>query len=141
MAIIACCVLIPAADDNRRIAYESQKLKADLEQLSQQAEVNDEFLRRVAEDPSLSERLMQRQMKMVREGTSVLSLKGQPRSSGREMSPFELVTVPPPPELPAYQPIGGAISALCRSPRPRLYCIGTGMLLVAVGLVLGYSRD
>ena len=60
MALIACCVLVPAADDNRRIAYESQKLKADLEQIKQQIETNDEFLHRIAEDPSLSERLAQR---------------------------------------------------------------------------------
>ena len=139
IAIIACCVLVPAVDDNRRIAYETQRLNADLDQIKQQIEVNDEFLHRVAEDPSLSERLMQRQMKMVREGTSVLSLKGQ--RSGREISPFELVTVPPPPDMLPYQPIGGAISALCRNPRPRLYCMGFGMLLLAVGLVLGYSRN
>jgi hypothetical protein len=140
MAIIACCVLVPAADENRRIAYETQRLQADLAQIKDQIQMNDQFLRRVSEDPSLSERLAQRQLKIIREGTGVLTLKGQ--STSREMSPFDLVTLPPPPELPPYEPIGGAMSALCRHPRTRLYGLGVGMILVAAGLVLGYSpRD
>src|SRR4051812_34699049 len=102
MAVIACCVLVPAADENRRIAYEGQRLQADLEQITDQIQMNDEFLRRVAEDPSLSERLAQRQLKIIRQGTGVLALKGQ--GGGREMSPFDLVTLPPPPDLPPYQP-------------------------------------
>ena len=87
---------------------------------------------------TLSERLAQRQMKMVREGTSVLELKGQ--LNPREMSPFELVTLPPPPELPPYRPIGGQLSTLCRNPRSQLYLMGGGLLLVAAGLVLGTTR-
>jgi hypothetical protein len=139
MAIIACCVLVPAADENRRIAYETQRLEADLEQIKDQIQMNDQFLRRVSEDPSLSERLAQRQLKIIREGTGVLTLKGQ--ATSRDMSPFDLVTLPPPPELPPYQPIGGAMSALCRHPRTRLYGLGIGMILVAAGLVLGYSKN
>jgi hypothetical protein len=137
IGIIACCVLIPAADENRRLAYERQKLQADLDQISRQIDVNNEFLKRVADDPTLSERLAQRQMKMVRQGTSVLELKGQ---FNRDMSPFELVTLPPPPELAPYRPMGGQLSALCRNPRSQLYLMGGGLLLVASGLVLGTTR-
>ena len=138
LGIIACCVLIPAADENRRLAYEREKLKADLEQITRQIDVNGEFLKRVADDPTLAERLAQRQMKMVREGTSVLELKGN--YAGRDMSPFELVTLPPPPELAPYQPMGGKLSSVCRNPRSQLYLMGGGLLLVAAGLVLGSSR-
>jgi hypothetical protein len=138
IGIIACCVLIPAADENRRLAYERQKLQADLDQISRQIDVNNEFLKRVADDPTLSERLAQRQMKMVRQGTSVLELKGQ---FNRDMSPFELVTLPPPPELAPYRPIGGELSTLCRSPRSQLYLMGCGLLLVASGLVMGTGND
>src|SRR3954449_5992481 len=95
ISLIACCLLIPAADENRRLVYEREKLKADIEQIHKQIEVNDEFLKRVADDPTLSERLAQRQMKMVRQGTSILELHGQAKT--RDMSPFELVTLPPPP--------------------------------------------
>ena len=137
IGLIACCVLIPAADENRRLVYERQKLQADLDEITQQVSVNDEFLKRVADDPTLSERLAQRQMKMVREGTSVLELKGE---SNKDMSPFELVTLPPPPELPPYQPIGGKLSDICRDPHSQLYLMGAGMLLLAAGVVPGTSK-
>jgi hypothetical protein len=137
IGLIACCLLIPAADDNRRLVYERQMLQADLDQITRQTQVNQEFLKRVADDPTLSERLAQRQMKMVREGTSVLELKGQ--FGVHDMSPFELVTLPPPPTLPPYQPTGGKLSTLCRNPRSQLYLMGSGLLMVAAGLVLGGS--
>ena len=135
LGIIACCVLIPAADENRRLGYERLKLQADLDQITRQIDVNNEFLKRVADDPTLSERLAQRQMKMVRQGTSVLELKGA--FSGRDMSPFELTTLPPPAELAPYKPVGGKLSDVCRNPRSQLYLMGGGLLLVAAGLVLG----
>src|SRR5213596_2461201 len=43
IALIACCVLIPAAEENRRLVYERERLKADLDQINKQTEVNDEF--------------------------------------------------------------------------------------------------
>src|SRR4051812_17754238 len=94
IGLIACCILIPAADENRRLVYERQRLQNDLDQITRQIETNDEFLKRIADDPGLAERLAQRQMKMVRQGTSVLELKGA--SNEKDMSPFELVTLPPP---------------------------------------------
>ncbi|WP_428937085.1 hypothetical protein [Fontivita pretiosa] len=136
VAIIACCLLIPAADENRRLVYEREKLRLDLEQIHRQIAVNDEFLHRVADDPTLLERLAQRQMKLVREGTSVLELKGQ-ADRRHDLSPFLLVTLPPPAELPPYKPIGGRFSQMCRQPRSRLLLMGAGMLLLAAGLVLG----
>jgi hypothetical protein len=137
IGLIACCMLIPAADENQRLLYERLSLQADLEQIQKQIAVNDEFLKRVADDPTLSQRLAQRQMKMVQEGTSVLELKGN--YSGRDMSPFELVTLPPPAELPPYRPVGGKLSELCRNPHSQLYLMGGGLLLMAAGLVLGSS--
>ena len=137
IALIACCVLIPATDENRRLAYERERLKADLDQLQKQVEVNHDFLKRVGEDSSLAERLAQRQMKMVREGTSILELKGQ--HTAKPLSPFELVTLPPPPELPPYEPVGGVLSSVCRNAHSRLYLMGAGLLLSAMGLVLGHA--
>ena len=137
IALIACCMLIPATEDNRRLVWEREHLKADLEQIGTQIEVNDEFLKRIASDPSLSERLAQRQMKMVREGTSVLELRGE--SNGRDMSPYELTTLAAPAPMPPYRPRGGVLATLVSNPRTQLYVMGTGMLLVAAGLVLGYT--
>lgn len=138
IAIIACCVLIPQADENRRLTYEREKLKQDLEYVQRQVAINDEFLKKVANDPTLAERLAQRQMKVIRQGTEVLSIKGEnPR---QEMSPFLLVNVSPPPPMPAYRPIGGKLAAICRDPKQRLYLMGGALLLIACGLILGGSR-
>ena len=135
IAVIACCILVPAADENRRLAYERERLKADLEQLQKQASVNDAFLRKLTADPTLAERLAQRQMKMVREGTNVLKLDG-PRGDDL-ISPYLLVTVPPPAEMPPYRPVGGTLASLVRPAKNQLYLIGVGLLMVAIGLVFG----
>jgi len=164
VALIACTVLIPQADANRRLAYEREKLKLDLESVRKQVATNDDFLKRVADDPNLAERLAQRQMKIIRQGTRVLELKHQNRqttglmaasgggSSGGatttanaagftadEMSPFHLVHVAPPPPLPPYQPVGGLLAGLCYNPHTRLYLTGIGLFLMAGGLVFGFG--
>lgn len=137
IGLVACCVLIPAAEENHRLIYEREKLQRDLNQISHQIDVNDEFLKRIADDPSLSERLAQRQMKMVREGTSVLDLKGD--NTNKEMSPYGLLTLPPPTPLPPYQPAGGILTTICCNPHGQLYMTGLALLLIAAGLVMGQS--
>jgi hypothetical protein len=137
VAIIAWMTLLPLADENHRLAWERQKLQQDLAHLREQVQVNDEFLRRVADDASLAERLAQRQMRYIRQGSSVLKLGGG-QGKNQEMSPFHLVAVPPPRPLPAYQPVGGVLAALTRNPRTQLYMSGAALLLIAAGLVLGY---
>lgn len=137
VAILACCLLIPAADDNRKLAWEREKLKQDLEQINRQIDVNSQFLVSVAEDPGLLERLAQRQMKLVREGTSVLNLKDS--AAHADMSPYLLLTIPPPPPMPEYKPVGGVFSNLCRHPRSRLFLIGSALLSMACALILGES--
>ena len=142
IAIIACCVVIPQADANRRLVYEREKLKVDLDSVRKQVSTNDEFLHRVADDPNLAERLAQRQMRVIREGTRVLELKKSakgagPLASAEAMSPFHLVHVAPPPPMPPYEPTGGRIASLCYDPQKRLYLMGGGLMLMAAGLVLG----
>lgn len=137
IAVIAACLLIPQADANRRLAYERQKLQADLEAVNHQVETNDEFLNKIAADPNLAERLAQRQMKIIRKGNEVLKLGKDP--AGAEMSPFQLTAVAPPPELPPYQSRGGPLAKLCYDPKSRLYLIGSGLMAVAAGLVLGFG--
>ena len=147
VAVIACCFIIPAADENRRLVYERERLKIDLEHIERQIAVNGEFLKHVADDPTLLERLAQRQMKMVREGTSVLELRDravqasqtQSQQSQQNISPFPLLTVAPPDPLPPYKPLGGHFANLCREPRSRLALMGSALMLIASGLVLGYT--
>lgn len=148
IAIIACCVIIPQADSNRRLAYEGERLKVDVDAIRKQVATNDEFLARVADDPNLAERLAQRQMKIIREGTRVLELKKTGKSAGRggaaipdDVSPFHLVAVAPPPPMPPYEPRGGRLATLCYNPRRRLYLMGAGLFMMAVGLVCGYAPE
>ena len=135
IGIIASCMLIPAADDNRKLVYERERLRADLAQLKNQIDVNQEFLDHIVNDPTLAERLAQRQMRMVREGTAVLQLNNEVGFTA--MSPYEIVAVPPPPEMPPYRPIGGKFANLCRNTKSQLFLLGIGLFLAASGLVLG----
>lgn len=137
IALAACCVLIPQADANRRLVYERQMLAMDLQTVERQISVNNEFLKKVSEDPALAQRLAERQMKVIPEGTRVLEL--QHEQDGTTMSPFQLVSVAPPPPLPPYRPVGGTIANLCYNPHTRLYVIAAALLMMAMGLVLGYA--
>ena len=134
VGIIAVCLLLPLAEENHQLAWQREKLKTDLAQLQEQVQVNDEFLKKISNDPTLAERLAQRQMKFIRQGTTILDLPG---GGKEEMSPFQLVTLPPPNPIPPYQPLGGALSAVIRNSHLRLYLTGVGLLLLAAGLVLG----
>jgi hypothetical protein len=142
LGLIACCVLIPQADTNRRLAYEKQMLQADLASVKQQAKINGIFLKRVADDPALAERLAERQMKMIRAGSKVLPLDGTPAAAGGgDMSPFQITEVAPPPPAPPYEPIGGPLATICYNPHCRLYLIGAALLAIAAGLVLGQGLN
>jgi hypothetical protein len=74
-------------------------------------------------------------MKFIRAGTKVLEL--DERHLPGEESPFSLVSIAPPPRLPPPALRSGRMAELCRDPKVRLYVIGTGMMLIACGLVLG----
>lgn len=133
IALIACSVLIPQADANRRLAYEKETLTRDLQSIEQQIEVNREFLKKVSDDPTLAQRLAERQMKVIPEGAHVVDLLHEPES----MSPFQLLNVAPPAPLPPYKPIGGTLARICYGPHSRLYLIGLSLGMIATGLVLG----
>src|SRR5690242_8261118 len=119
IAIIAACLLLPLVETNHQLAWQKQKLATDLEQIKQQVEVNAEFLRRVNDDPTLAERLARRQMKFIREGTSILDLRDARTAaatgaddSPQQASPFQLVMLPPPSPMPPYRPMGGALMTI-----------------------------
>ncbi|HEX4124811.1 MAG TPA: hypothetical protein VHY37_08810 [Tepidisphaeraceae bacterium] len=141
LGLIACCILIPQADANRRLAYEKQLLQADLTSVKQQAKINGIFLKRVADDPALAERLAERQMKMIRAGSKILPLEGSATVvQGPDMSPFQITAVAPPPPAPPYHSIGGPIASFCYDSGTRIYLIGAALLAIAAGLVLGQAR-
>jgi hypothetical protein len=135
IALIACCVLIPQADANRRLAYDRRQLQSELKTIESQVKVNAEFLKRVADDPTLAQRLAERQMKVIPEGAHVLELSGEQPG----MSPFQLVNVVPPAPLPPYKALGGTLANVCYGIHSRLYLIGISLGMIATGLVLGYA--
>jgi hypothetical protein len=137
MCLVAACVLLPQSEANKKLLAERAKLQRDLSYVQMQLSVNQEFLNRVGGDAGLAERLAQRQMQEIRQGSSVLELKG--RREHPEISPFQLLSITPPPAPAAYVPPTGLVGQLCRSARKQLYATGLGMFLVAVGLVLGNS--
>jgi hypothetical protein len=147
--VTSACVLLPQVDANRRMVYDREKLRLDLQQIQKQVAVNREFLGKVESDPQLSERLALRQMRVVRPGERVLDFKneqldepgaptaGSAESEAAQMSPFMIVNVPPPPPLPEYEPVGGFLGAICLDQRFQLYLLGGALFCVAAGLVLG----
>lgn len=137
LAIIACGVILPQTDANRRLAYEKQSLERDFVSVTRQVEVNEQFLSRVADDPNLAERLAQRQMKMYRQGTAVLNVGHGTQARGGEMSPFQLTAVIPPEPLPPYRSKGGTLATVFLHPKHGLWASGLGLFLAATGLVMG----
>jgi hypothetical protein len=136
IALVACCVILPQCEANRRLGYERLSLQRDLKQLQSQAEVNQTFLKRLGDDPTLAQRLAERQMKLVPEGTNILDLNGDDQN---QSSPFLLVQIPAPAKLAPYQPATGDLLSIFLQQRPRLYLLGSGMFLIAAGLVLGVN--
>jgi hypothetical protein len=137
LGLIAVCVLVPAAEANKRLVADRDKLKRDLTQVEQQVSANQEFLAMAGNDPELAERLAQRQFRQIRQGTSVLQLKGVDQKT--VASPFQMITVPPLPPVNEYQPPTGILGDICGDTHRQLYAVGAGMFLVAMALVLGVS--
>lgn len=138
LGIIACCVIVPATDANRKMVLERDKLNRDLAAVDKQLAVNDAFLKRVSDDPELAERLAQRQMKFIREGTQVLKLQ-QPQPGSDQMSPFLLTAMPGAAPMAKIPPRPGILGRLSGNTKMQLYAIGVGLLLLAISLVLGSS--
>ena len=143
LAIVAACCLLPQVEANRKLTIERDKLKGDLAYVARQQATNQAFLKHIGGDPDLAERLAQRQMKVIRQGTSVLTLDGPrgPAGGDASMSPFMLVSVGAPPPVETYHAPPGLLGQLCRSPRRQLYLSGAGLLLIACGLVWGPSAQ
>jgi hypothetical protein len=139
LGAVAICVLVPAADSNKRLTADRDKLQRDLTQIEAQVTANQEFLANAKTDPEIAERLAQRQLKQIRAGTTVLELKGLDQKVGS--SPFEMVSVPPQRPIQPYRPLGGVLGEICRDARQQMYAVGMGMFMIATALVLGASQE
>lgn len=146
LGIVACALIIGQVEENRRVAWQRNKLKSDVEYFQKQIRKNDEFIKRIQTDPNLAERLAQLQMRQVREGLAILEVPGLPHQNDR--NPFQLATIPPPPPFEPYKPRGDLLTQAFIdqrtgqvAPRKALCGIGFGLMLVAIGLVMGGPND
>lgn len=139
LCLIACALVIGQVEVNRQLAWQRNKLKQDYEYLQRQIKVNDEFLKDIQTNPTLAERLAQRQMKEVRQGTAVLDVPALGKQNDR--NPFVLVTIAPPPPLKPYEPRNSLLVWLCGTEQRRLAITALGLFLIAAGLVLGGPNE
>ena len=123
LAIIACAIVIGQIESNRQMSWQKNKLQQDVEHLREQVRVNKDFVDRLNTDESLLERLAQRQMRLVREGSAALELTGQ---TNEIRSPFTLVRVPPPSEVQPYQPASDPLTRMLGTPHRQVWAFGAG---------------
>ncbi|HEY0010163.1 MAG TPA: hypothetical protein VGB55_15670 [Tepidisphaeraceae bacterium] len=138
LSVVACAVLVPAADENRQALHELAKIEQEVAYFQKQSEVNKQFLEHVANDPALAERLAMRQLRMTRSESRMIHLPQ--RKDGFAMSPFALVHVDPPAPLPEYRSVGGLLGRWFNDTRRQIYFAGAGLLIAAAGVILG-GRD
>ena len=142
LGLIACCLVIPASDDNRRLMFERERLRAELDGLQRQVALNDEFLGRVTHDTELAGRLASRQARVEEPGVEVLAPAPLGGGVGNfAMSPFALVAAEPTrgPTAPVA-PAGGRLAQFTRQPRSRLIVLGIGLFCCMIGLLGGGGR-
>ncbi len=137
IALVAACVLVPAREENRQLALDMKNVQGELDAVNRQVEVNAEFLRRVATDPDLAERLSMKQIQQPMPGRKVLD-PDLPRVDREfDASPFTIT------QLPATQPLVAAPPAaplmLLADPRSRIITLCVGIFIIAVGVVIGAS--
>lgn len=135
LAIVACAVLVPAADENRRDAHELARIGRDVAHFEKQSEVNKQFLEHVSTDPTLAERLAMRQLRLTRADSRIV--RSPVANDPFAMSPYALVSIDPPKPMPEYRPIGGFLSRYFLDPQGQIYLTGMGILMTAAGVILG----
>ena len=139
LGLVACGVLIPEADANRRLADERRALAAELAALQGQADRNDEFLGRLHSDPQLVARLVRRQEPPALPGAEVAAVTAT--AGGRfAASPYALLAAEPTAAPTPTTPRGGGLAELCRDRRLRLAVLGAGLMCCMIGLLSGGSR-
>lgn len=138
IAIVACAMLIPAADENRRDNYELAKIERDVDYFDRQSAVNQDFLKRVNTDATLAERLAMRQLHQTRQGVKLAPINGKPDRFGA--SPYAMTRLDPPPPLPPYQPVPGRLSEWFLGGKNPQQMAGLGLVVAGAGVMLGGLR-
>ena len=135
LAVLAACVLLPAVQENHRLADERAALASDLAAVGRQSAANEAFLSRVGRDAELDDRLAARRTRARQPGSEAVP---DPAGAADEFggSPFALMAVAAPADpTPARQPDWAVAWAV--HPAVRGWVLGGGLFLVAFGLVMG----
>lgn len=135
LGIVACALIVPAVDENRRELHQLARLERDVNYFQMQSDVNKQFLEHVSTDPTLAERLALRQLRLTRPDSRIVQIPQTNNPFG--MSPYALVTIDPPPPIPDYQPLGGLLSQYFLDSKTQIYLASIGILLTAAGVILG----
>ncbi|MDB5326524.1 MAG: hypothetical protein JWM57_2093 [Phycisphaerales bacterium] len=138
IAIVACAMLIPAADENRRDNYELAKIEQDVDYFDRQSAVNQDFLKRVNTDATLAERLAMRQLHQTRQGVKLAPINGKPDRFGA--SPYAMTRLDPPPAFAPYQPVPGQLSEWFLGGKNPQQMAGLGLVVAGAGVMLGGLR-
>ena len=137
LCLIAVCLLVPAAEANRRLAVARDQLRQDLAVADAQLAVNGRFLSAAATDPEVAERLAQRQLRQIRTGAAALHLGGGEPTVAPITTAADMLRVTSPAPVPAFEPTAGPLATVAGTPRRQLCGLGGGLFLIAVGLILG----
>ncbi|MGC4030717.1 MAG: hypothetical protein QM754_03060 [Tepidisphaeraceae bacterium] len=138
IAIVACAVIIPAAEETRRDAYELAKIEQDVDYFQKQSAVNADFLDRVNTDATLAERLAMRQLHQTRPGVKLAPLGGEKDAFGA--SPFAITKLDPPQPLPPYQPNKGPLTEWFVGDKRPQQMAALGLLIAGIGVMVGGGR-
>jgi hypothetical protein len=139
IAIVACSILIPASDENRRANYELAKIEQDVDYFERQSAVNKDFIERVNTDATLAERLALRQLHQTRQGVKIAPMSGKPDAFGA--SPFAMTRLEPPQPLPAYQPVDDVLTDWFLGEERSQQMAAIGLVVAGAGVMLGGRRS
>jgi hypothetical protein len=131
LAGLAVCLILPAADEDRRLVREQAALQRELDHLHAQADRYDAFLDRLGRDSELAARLAVRQLNRRDEGSATVDWHANATGVGR--SPFVMLAVEEPPPVPPAQALPQAARWLAH-PRHRLWLGGGCLLAILLGL-------
>lgn len=138
IAIVACSILIPASDENRRANYELAKIERDVDYFERQSAVNKDFIERVNTDATLAERLALRQLHQTRQGVKIAPMSGKPDAFGA--SPFAMTRLDPPVPLPPYEPVQTVLSEWFTGEKQAQQMAALGLIVAGAGVMLGGRR-
>jgi len=139
LCLVACAVLIPAAEENRLVEAERRRLVAEVESLRKKAEMNEQFLTRLHHDQRLVERL-RRRLRPPGPDENVAILASHGGASRWALSPLAMLEPAPVEAEPPPAIVTGVLADWCRDDRQRLIVLGVGLMAVLVALLAGGSR-